>query len=204
MLLNTYLFHKLISDRDILLTTPMASTFVFKLIGVFLALYISLASAIPTDSRSVNPIDTLRPRKTPDSHLCGNLHWIYRECRPTAGVGSWLDSCLGFTDEGDFHSFEGYSNCPPQHACEDIVDEDDDRSIKCVPIQEPGTSKKRKADSDPQIGSSDVKVARISVEATQTETEVIILDDMKASVAAVLLSKFLLTINLAIGADNIM
>ena len=183
----------------------MASTFVFKLIGVFLALYISLASATPTDGRSANPIDTLRARKVPDSNLCGELTWVFRVCQPTVGVGAWMDYCHGTeSDDGSDYSYEAYSSCPPRHVCENLVDEDEDRTIKCVPIQEPGTSKKRKKPTDPQIGSSDVKVARISVKATQVDTEVTVENDMKASVAAVLLSEFLLASNVAIGADNTM
>ena len=172
----------------------MASTFVFKLIGVFLALYISLASATSTDSRSANPIDTLRPRKVPASNLCRELTWFFRMCRPTAGVGAWMDYCHGTQSDGSHYSYEAYGSCPPRHVCENLVDEDEDRTIKCVPIQEPGTSKKRKKPTDPQIGSSDVKVARISVEATQVDTEVTVENDMKASVAAVLLSEFLLLV----------
>src|SRR5260221_10754700 len=109
---------------------PMASTFVFKFIGVFLAFYISVASAVPTDGRSINPNDTLRPRKTPDQNLCRSLLWIYRECRPSVGVGSWNDHCLGY-DNGNPFTYEGFSTCPPRNVCEDIVDEDGDRTIKC-------------------------------------------------------------------------
>ncbi len=106
--------------------------------------------------------------------------------------------------DGVVYPFEGFSTCPPRNACENLVDEDNDHTIKCVNIQEPGTSSTRKETTAPQIGSSVLEAARISVKATQFQTEVTIENDMKASVAAVLLSKFLLAINLAIGADNIL
>ena len=74
--------------------------------------------------------------------------------------------------------------------CEDILDGMDE-TIQCIPLVKEGKTSPRAAKTDPQIGTSDKKSARVSLENTQLKHEVIIADDMKASVTATFLSKCL-------------
>jgi hypothetical protein len=65
------------------------------------------------------------------------------------------------------------------------------QSIKCVDRQAPGTSAARKTAKDPIIGSSGNFMALRGPANSQFQFPVMIKDDMKASVAAFILSKFL-------------
>ena len=72
--------------------------------------------------------------------------------------------------------------------CDDILDELDE-VIQCIPLAPDGSSSPREKDSDPQVGTSDKKAATTALATTQLLFEVGILDNMKASVTAMFLSK---------------
>jgi len=83
-----------------------------------------------------------------------------------------------------------YSSCSGSTMCDDILDELDE-TIKCIPLLKEGETAPREAKTDPQVGNSDKKSAVVSLEGTQLKHEVVIADDMKASVTAMFLSKCL-------------
>jgi len=83
-----------------------------------------------------------------------------------------------------------YSSCSATTMCEDILDGLDE-TIRCIPLAKEGETSPRSSKSDPQIGASDKKSAVVSLETTQLSHQVAIADDMKASVTATFLSKFL-------------
>ena len=96
---------------------------------------------------------------------------------------SWRDVCEG--------GLQIYSSCPKLSLCEDILDGMDE-TIRCNPLQPEGSTSPRSKASDPQVGTSEMKTAAFTLSTTQLRHDVIIADDMKASVAAMVLSKFLL------------
>jgi hypothetical protein len=144
-----------------------------KLIGVSLGLYISVASATPI----------LESRVVAQPNLCGGSTWRRRECVTYITPQTWRDIC----SPPAYPNVESqvYSSCPPNTVCENIVDDDGDRSIKCVNIEKPGQTSTLNTKTDPQIGTSVVKEGSVSAE---LGVEVTIQNDILASVAAVVLS----------------
>jgi hypothetical protein len=106
---------------------------------------------------------------------------------PSAGPRAWFDLCLGG------HDHEVNSECPGNTYCENI-DDGNDKSIKCVNRQSPGTSAERDTYNAAIIGSSGTVKALSGRLNAQPHHTVIIPDNMKASVAAFVLSEFLVQI----------
>ena len=118
-----------------------------------------------------------------------------RECVPNITVRTLEDVCeVQMPKNGPVITNDVYSSCPPQNICSDFVDEDGDRSIKCVNTQKPGNIQLRTKPSDPEIGASVVQEAQISV--TSFDIDVSVANDMIASVTANVLSRFLPPITL--------
>jgi hypothetical protein len=159
-----------------------------KLIGVFLGLYISGVSATPT-AETPNAPALLLPRVIPAGNECGKLGllWSRRECMPEAGPQGWFDFCVTQRRAGN-RAYQVNSGCPGNTYCGNIND-GHDQSIKCVKQQLQGTSAARNTPKDPIIGSSGTFTG--GSPNTQFGVTVRIEDAMKASVAALFLSKFL-------------
>jgi hypothetical protein len=162
-----------------------------RLIGVFLGLYHSAVSAIPTAVSPNTP--ALARRAIPAHHMCNNRDlWLRRVCVPEAGRTAWADVCWAI-----FHHYEYRrgARCPENTYCQNVEDGPDD-TIKCVDDQPPGTSAPTKSAKDPQIGSSANFQAAVGLKSSQFEFSVKILYSMTASVAAFIMSKSLLEITL--------
>jgi hypothetical protein len=164
-------------------------------IGVFVALYPSVGSATPTAVTPNTP--TLLVPRIPEDSLCGEMNWVLRECVPSKNPRAWQDVCVN-----THFQLEIPGNCPDNTVCENIVNHDAETTIRCVSTSEPGTSKSRQSATDPQAGASNEFQAVTSLANTQFKFEVFVADDMLASVAAFVLSKFLLCLDIAIGADG--
>jgi hypothetical protein len=160
----------------------------FKLIGLLLGLYLSGASATPTTvSRNMT---ALVPRVVPENMCSTKDRWLRRECTPQYGLDTWADVCWSFRTALKFAYRRG-ARCPEKTYCEDIFD-GQDFTIKCVDRQPPGTSAATTSATDPQIGSSPTFKAPADLAGSQFDFDVKILNSIKASVAAFVLSKFLL------------
>ena len=114
--------------------------------------------------------------------------WQRRECVPSVGPRAWQDVCTHATYatrfEVDYQNIRGL--CAENTWCTNIVDEEGKRFVRCV-LMAPG---KRRREG-PQIGASDRKRARPTLDNTQLEFSVKIEDDMKAaSVGAVVESEY--------------
>ena len=107
-----------------------------------------------------------------------------RECLPGVQVTTWRDVCEG--------GLQYYGSCSASTLCVDILDELDE-TIRCVPLKREGETEPRLAKTDPQIGTSGIQSALINLVTgrTQLTYQVVIEDDMKASVTAMFLSMFL-------------
>jgi hypothetical protein len=163
----------------------------FKLIGVFLGLYLSGVSAIPTAVSPNTP--ALVPRAFPADNMCNSRDlWLRRECVPEAGTTAWADVCWAIIHQ---YEYRRGARCPKNTYCENVEDGPDE-TIKCVNDQPPGTSAPTKSAKDPQIGCSDNFKAPVGLKSSQFDFDVKILNSMKASVAAFVMSKFLLEITL--------
>jgi hypothetical protein len=168
-------------------------------IGAFVALYASVASAIPvTDTTAL-----LAPRLVPDQNFCGFMPWIRRECAPGISPRAWVDICRNDLSE---MRFIGAPTCPIGTYCENIVDSDKTghwiTNTKCVPASKPGTTQPSKNPGDPLVGSS-IRTQGIKGMSTSTMYhELKIAHDMEASVSAFFLSEFLFHISIVIGANR--
>jgi hypothetical protein len=88
------------------------------------------------------------------------------------------------------------ARCPENTVCES-VDNGEDLTINlCVEQQAPGKTAARSSRKDPQIGSSSNFKAPADIGGTQLDFSIKILDSMKASVSAFIMSKFFLQITL--------
>jgi hypothetical protein len=162
----------------------------FKLIGVFLGLYLSGVSAIPT---AVSPNTPALVPRDPAGNMCNRRDlWLHRECTPQAGATAWADVCWASIHQ---YEYRRGARCPKNTYCED-VEEGFDQTIKCVNQQPPGTSAPTDSAKDPQIGSSANFRAPVSLKSSQFEFGVKVLHSMLASVAAFVVSKSLLEITL--------
>ena len=160
-------------------------------VGVSVAFYAAVASAIPTPDGSSN-ITALDPR-APAQHGCGQsrMQWRSRECAPERGPQQWDDVC-----ENDIR-VPGI--CPPDTYCNNVLDVDPDNilinSIQCLPGAEPGTARPRKTRTDPEVGSSSIKQVTTQLGPSHVYQQfVIVRDDILASVSAFFLSESLLYI----------
>jgi hypothetical protein len=164
------------------------STKSFGLSGAFLVLYISVASATPT---LVSPnVPALLRRVPPGGHLCGGAHWIRRECSPGISLQTWKDVCeTQLPNNGPIITSSVFSSCPFRNVCSNIVDQDGDRSIKCVNVLKAGTSQTRTKPTDPAIGATVVQDAPVSI--STADIDITVPNDMQASVSAIVLSRFL-------------
>jgi len=168
------------------------------LIGVFVAFYASVASATPT--AVTEDTTELLEARAPVDNKCGQMTWVRRECAPGRSGMAWDDVC-----ENNHYNVKVAGLCPDNTVCEDTleIDRPNNRVLEiiiCVPIAPVGTAQPRKRAEDPQIGSSSKKQATNRYGVTQMHHEVFIADDMTASISAVILSEFLLYINIVIGA----
>ena len=158
------------------------------LIGIFFVLYAPVAFATPA-AVTPNTAGLLVPR-VPDNNMCGQMQWRSRQCAPDRTPQSWDDVC----ENDNFDIRVPGENCPQNTYCENILDVDANNqlieTIQCVAGTAPGVSKSRKRAKDPQIGSSSKKQAVTSLANSQLYHELIIADDMLASVAAFILSEF--------------
>ena len=156
------------------------------LIGVFTALYVTVALATPAAVTPNTPA-LLVPR-APENNMCGQMQWLSRECAPGRTVIAWDDVC----SNGHYQIKIPGPNCPVGTYCENTIDFEGDvliATIQCVPRNDPGVSQSRKRGNDPQIGSSSKKQAVTSLANSQLYHELIIADDMLASVSAIFLSE---------------
>ena len=163
-------------------------------IGVFVVFYASVASAIPTPAGSSNIT-----ARAPAQHGCGAMQWRSRECAPERGPQQWDDVC-----ENDHHDLRVPGiPCPPGTYCDNVLDVDPDNvlinSIQCLPGSKPGMTQPKKRRMDPQTGSSSKKQATTQLGPTQVYHQLVIADDMLASVSAFFLSESFLYINLFIS-----
>jgi hypothetical protein len=170
----------------------MLVTLSSKLVGILgLGLYVSGVSATPTAFNPNTPA-LLVPRVLPADNTCGNKGlWQRRECDPQYGTTAWFDLCV----KSGAPNFQVASRCPSNTVCQNFHD-GKDSSIKCVNQQPAGTSVARST-RDPMIGYSGIFTAPSFVNRNfPFRFTVTIQDDMKASVAAFVLSKFLVQITL--------
>jgi hypothetical protein len=154
------------------------------LIGVFTTLYASVVSATPVPQN----ITALLVPRAPENNMCGQMQWLSRECAPGRTILSWDDVCQNV----NFQIRIPGENCPVGTYCENIVDFEGNvliATIRCVLRTLPGVSQSRKRGKDPQIGSSTKKQATNSLANTQVYHQLIIADDMLASVSAFFLSE---------------
>jgi hypothetical protein len=120
--------------------------------------------------------------------------WMRRECDPQFGRTAWFDLCSQTPWSGvQFPNIQAPSSCTAGNVCQNIHD-GKDLSIKCVNHLRAGKSAARKTPTDPMIGYSHIYTA--SKGNQQFEFTVKIENDMKASVAAFILSKFFVQITL--------
>ena len=164
------------------------------LIGISFVLY----AAVVTPNTSA----LLVPR-APQDNMCGQLQWLYRECAPGRNILAWDDVC----QNAHYQISVSGPNCPPGTYCENTIDFEGDvliATIQCIARTAPGVSQSRMRANDPQIGSSSKIQATNSLANSQRYHQVIIADDMLASVSAFFLSESSI-FNIAIGAHgNIM
>jgi hypothetical protein len=169
-------------------------------IGAFVALYASVASAIPvTDTTAL-----LAPRLVPDKNMCGVMPWIRRECSTVKSPRTWVDICQN-NDLSERRS-TGDVLCAVGTYCENIVDSDKSghwiMNTKCVPATKPGMTQPSKNPTDPLIGSSIRSQGIKGKSTTPASHSVTIPQDMEASVSAFFLSEFLFHISIVIGANR--
>jgi hypothetical protein len=166
-------------------------------VGVFVALYASVISAIPTYAVASNTT-ALEPRQTPPgyyshTHMCDHWTlWLRRECTFNIRPTSWRDHCLNSNNVET--QVPGFPDCPEGTFCDDIWVPYNGRVVKtiqCLPKTNPGVAQSRKQSTDPQAGSSGVKEAVISRETSTLYHQLVIADDMLASVSAFFMSEFL-------------
>jgi hypothetical protein len=156
-----------------------------KLIGVFLGLYLSGVSATPT---GLSPNTALVPRTAIRNMCSTGDRWVLRECAPEAGPTAWADVCRSHSTGPEYKRGDKCSN---NAYCENVFD-GENYTIKCVDRQPPGTSAATKSATDPQIGCSANLRAWPIRQLPELEFTVKVLNPMKASVSAFLISKFLL------------
>ena len=143
----------------------------------------------------------LAPRYTPVNNLCpASNKWYRRECAEFQGMTRWRDVCYASGMPG--FDYE-YSDCPDYFLCSDIVDARGDRTIKCVPINQPDNTSPRTTDGDPQIGTSYTILANSGTRVTQLDFRVTIANDMSASVSAIFLSESYVKLFWAIHANDL-
>lgn len=168
---------------------PMIPKTFFTLFGVSLLLYIPVASTTPAGVTPNLPA-LLVPRKVPADRLCGGAQWLHRECVPNVNPQAWWDVCRVDVPQLVTIIIKVYSSCPQHNVCVNVVDEDDNLTIKCVNIYAPGMSQTRMSPTDPQIGSDVLQHANIF--GLNFGVDLTVQDDMQASVTGILLSKFFL------------
>ena len=168
------------------------STTFFQLMSVCFVLYTSPVFASPVDFSPVDlaPTRTLERRRPRFGNLCNPPGtWTRRQCVPERGPLVWQDVCKGRYITTPL----GY--CLPGELCEADIDQDGDRTIKCVPTFKPNEHNLRQKATDPQIGSSESKQAVTGLSPTEFTYDVTILDNLGLSViSAVILSEYLLQI----------
>jgi hypothetical protein len=147
---------------------------------LFLGLYISSTTPIAV---TPNAPALVVPRTIQEYNLCEpDLAWVRSECTPALQITAWRDVCEG--------GVQLYGSCPIATVCEAIFDGLDE-TTRCIPLIKEGETELRTSETDPQIGTSPKKFGIISQETTQLGYEVMIADDMAASVTAMFLGKFL-------------
>lgn len=170
----------------------MLSKLLFNLTAVFLIFYISETSATPAaqpvelqeNNDNIHP----RARRPYRSYSCNYPYaWQRRECTSSLGPRAWQDVCdTSYVSQYDIEYQNKRGSCPDNKTfCMDTVDAEGKRFIRCV-----GSTPKERKSGDPQVGSSELKRARPSLDTTQLEFSVKVEDDMPvASVAAVIESE---------------
>ena len=162
----------------------MLSAAFFQLLAIMcLTLYTSVAFASPI-SIDVTPKPGLH-RRRPLTNLCNPpIGWEWRQCVPERDPWTWQDVCSA----GPRTALSG---CLPTQVCENYIDEDGDRNIKCIDNFPAGQTKTRTEADEPLIGASPLKEAGISLYAWKFQHNVKITDNLGlSSVAANLLSEF--------------
>jgi hypothetical protein len=159
-------------------------------VGVFIALYASVTSAIPFDAVTSNTT-ALEPRQPGEGNECGAMVFIRHACAPNFGPRAWSHVCRN--DHFEVR-VPGVPSCPVNTYCEDILTRAKgyvEDTIRCVAGSAPGVAQTRKRKSDPQIGSSPNKQAARGIGTSTMYHQLGISDDMLASVSAFFLSEFL-------------
>jgi hypothetical protein len=171
----------------------LALTTFAKVIGPFLVIYISGASATPTPHFS--PRNSLLIPRVPAQNGCGGAEWLRRECLMERVLQTWRDVCQTALPNGSTITSEVYSSCPKNTVCTSTFDADDGRpTIQCEPVFTPGKKQDPIPGTKlPQIGTTNV--VKVGIQASrQFGFPVTIESDMHASVTAFVLSRFLLPI----------
>lgn len=155
------------------------STAAFQILGVWLAVYISAAYASPL----VEAMPAPRPDEGVVCHPAST--WLRRECRPDSNSAGWQEVCTGKM------TTDGY--CLDSEVCQNIIDKDGDRSVRCTKTLPPNDVRLGKKQGDPKIiGSSPAFTAAASMIPTQFVWSVPISADLgRCSVAAIVLSEFM-------------
>ena len=156
-----------------------------QLMSVCLVLYTSPAAfASPVD---FTPTRTLQRRRPKVGNLCNPPEtWTQRQCIPERGPIQWQDICKGR------HTTAHPGICLIGEVCQADIDEDGDRTIKCVPTLGPNEINPRLYTTDPQIGTSESKQAITSLDPTEFTHDVAVVDDLGLStISAVILSEYL-------------
>jgi hypothetical protein len=156
-------------------------------IGAFIALYASVASAIPTTAPGA-----------PLKNFCGAMPWVRRECAPGTSPRAWVDICKH--NPSDMRA-TGSPECPIGTYCENIIVSGKTRRMTCVPASKPGTTQPS-IGSELLFGSSVLKQSAKGMSTTTARHELKITHDMLASVSAFVLSEFLFHISIVIGANR--
>ena len=154
------------------------STATFQIIGVWITVYISATFA--------SPLVEALPAPRPDEGVVCNpaSTWLRRECRPDRSYQNWQEVCTAKM------TVDGY--CLDSEVCQNIIDKDGDRNVRCIKTLPPNDIRLGKKQADPKIigSSAAIQAEDINVP-TQFIWSVPISADLgQCSVAAVVLSEF--------------
>ena len=173
----------------------MLNKLLFNLTAVFLIFYISATSAtpaaLPSTLGEVNEDIHARtiPRRPIDTYRCRSPYtWKRRECLPLVSPRAYQDVCAYSSYRTNYQLL--YQNvqaeCPENFWCLNTGDEEGRRFTQCVPV----TPSKRFREGDPQVGASDRKRARPTLDASEFQFSLTLENDMKgAYVGAVVQSE---------------
>jgi hypothetical protein len=124
---------------------------------------------------------------------------VVRECMRDFGPRAWADLCWSHHSRPPY-KYRRLAECPEDTYCKNI-EEDGEDTIKCLHQPDPDTTAPSNSPKDPQIGASAILIAPAGIGATQFDFSVKILNSIKASVTAFVISKFSYCKSHYFGAD---